>query len=82
MKSCVSVRRKKRVIQENYWDHNVKIDAVKCPVDCVGRNEVVLVSNLMIAGKDPGPSHVSLELIAGSEEVEIHVMAEFFSESL
>ena len=38
--------------------------------------EVLQTLNEMIAGKAPGPSNVSLELIAASRVVGINVMAE------
>ena len=61
--------------EKNYLDHNVEGDAVEGQVVCVSREEVVQVLNEMKTGKAPGPSDVSLELVAASG-VEIHVMAE------
>ena len=29
----------------NDWDHNVKVDGVECPVDCVRGEEVVQMLN-------------------------------------
>ena len=43
-------------------------DAVEGPVDCVSKEEVVQVLMEMKTGKAPGPSDVSLELIAASRE--------------
>ena len=62
--------------EENGWDHNVEGDAVECPVFCVSRAEVLQALNGMNTGKAPGSSDVSLELIAASGGVGIHVMAE------
>ena len=60
---------------ENDWDHNVEGDTVEGPVVSVCREEVLLALNEMTE-KAPGPSEVSLELIAASRGVGIHVMAE------
>ena len=62
--------------EKNYWDHNVEGDAVEGPVVCVSREEVLQALNKMKTGKAPGPSEVSLELIAASGGVGIQVMAE------
>ena len=43
---------------------------------CVSREEVLQALNEMKTGKAPGPSEVSLELIAARRGVEIHVMVE------
>ena len=51
---------------ENDWDHNVDGDAVEGQVVCVSREEVLQAVNEMTTGKAPGPSEVSLELIAAS----------------
>ena len=51
-------------------------DAVEGPVVCVGREEVLQALNKMKTGKDPGPSEVSLELIAASGGVGSRIMAE------
>ena len=59
--------------EENDWDRNVEGDAEEGPVVCVSREEVLQALNEM---KSPGPSEVSLELIAASGEVRIQVMAE------
>ena len=75
MESCVSVRRKEVVMkdhmerimnEENDWDHNMEGDAVEGPVVCVSREEALQASNEMKTGKAPGPSEVSLELIAAN----------------
>ena len=50
-------------------------NAAKGPVDCVGRNEVVQLSNEMKTEKAPGPSEVSFQLVAASTGVGIQVMA-------
>ena len=52
--------------EENYWDHDVEGDAVEVPVVCVSREEVLQPLNEMKTGKAPGPSEVSIELIAAS----------------
>ena len=61
--------------EENNWDHAVDRDAVEGPVICVSREKVLLALNEMKTGKAPGPSVVSLELIAASGGVGIQVMA-------
>ena len=60
---------------ENDWDHNVDGDAVEGLVVSVGREEVLQTLSEMRTGKAPGPSDVSLELIAASRGVGIQVMA-------
>ena len=62
--------------EENYWDHNVEGDAVEGLVVCENTQDVLQVLNEMKTGKAPGPSEVSLELIASSGGVGIKVMAE------
>ena len=52
--------------EENDWDQNVEGDAVESAVVCVSREEVHQASNEMKTGKAPGPSEVSLQLIAAS----------------
>ena len=54
--------------------HDVEGDAVEGPVVCVSREEVLQALNEMKTGKLPGPSEVSLELIAASGGVGIQVM--------
>ena len=61
--------------EENDSYHNIG-DVVEGPVVCVCREEVLQALNEMNTGKDPGPSEVSLELIAASGAVRIHVMTE------
>ena len=61
---------------ENDFNHYVEGDAVEGPVVCVSREVVLQVLNEMKTGKAPGPSEVSLELIAASREVGIQLMAE------
>ena len=61
--------------EENDWDHNVEGDAVEGPVVCVSREEVLQALKGMKTGKAPGPSGVSLELIAASGGVGIQVTA-------
>ena len=82
MESCVSVSRKEvvwmdcmeRIMdEENDWDHNVGGNTVEGPVVCVDREKVVLALN-----EAPGPSDVTLELIATTGDVGIEVMAEIF----
>ena len=55
--------------EENDWHHNVEGDAVDGPVVCLSRGEVVQTSNEMKTGNTPGPSDVSLELIAAQNIV-------------
>ena len=62
---------KERIMnEENDWDH-VEGDAVEGPVVFVSREEALQALNEMKTGKAPGPSKVSLKLIAASEEVGI-----------
>ena len=56
-------------------------DAVEGPVVCVTREDILQTLNDMKTGKAPGPSDVSLELIAASRGVVIHVMAEIYRKS-
>ena len=62
--------------KENYWDHNVEVDALEGPVVCVSIEEALQASNEMKTEKAPGPSEVSLELIAATGGVGIQVMTE------
>ena len=54
----------------------MKEDAVEGPVICISREDVLQTLNEIKTGKAPGPSEVSLELIAASGNVGIQVMAE------
>ena len=56
-------------------NNNVHGDAL-APVSYKCRDEMVQVLNEINTGKGPGPSEVSLELIAASKEAEIYVMDE------
>ena len=51
-------------------------DAVKGPVVCVSREEMLHALNELKTGKAPGPSEVSLELIVANGGVGIQLMAE------
>ena len=62
--------------EENDWDSSVEGDAVEDPVVCVTREEVLQATYEMKAGKNPGPSEVSLELIAARGGVGIQAIAE------
>ena len=62
--------------EENDWNRNVEEDAVQGPAVCVSREEMLQALNEMKTRKAPGPSEVSLELIAASRGVGIQVMAE------
>ena len=69
----------KRIMnEENDWDHNVEGDVVEGLVVSVSRERVLQALNEMKIGKAPGPSKVSLELIAASGGVGIQLMAEIF----
>ena len=68
--------------EEDDWDCNVEVDAVEGPEVCVSRGEVLQALNGMKTGKAPGPSEVSLELIAASGVVGILVMAEIYQKVL
>ena len=57
--------------EENDWIQNVEGDAVEGQVICVNREEVLQGLNEMKTGKVPGPSEVSLELIAARKRVRI-----------
>ena len=54
--------------EENAWDRNVEGDAVEGPGVCVSREEVLQALNEIKTEKIPGPSQLSLELIAISGE--------------
>ena len=56
---------------ENDWDHNVEGGAVVC----VSREDMFLALSEMKTGNAPGPSEVSLEMIADSGGVGIQLMA-------
>ena len=62
--------------EENEWDQNAQADLVEGPVERVSREEVVKTLEKMKAGKAPGPSEVSVEMIAASGEIGIDVMVE------
>ena len=62
--------------EENDWDHNEEVNVVEDPVVCVSREEVLQALNELKTAKDPGPSDVSMKLIAASGEIGIEVMAE------
>ena len=62
--------------EEDDCNHNVEGDAVEGPVVCVIREEVLQALNEMKTGNAPGPSDVSLELIAASGGEGIQMMAE------
>ena len=51
-------------------------DAVECAVVCVSREDVLQALNEMKTGKAPGPSKVSLEMVASGGGVGIQVMVE------
>ena len=61
--------------EKNDWENDVEGDAAEGPVVCVSR-EVLQALNELKTGKDPGPSEVSLELIAACAGVGSRVMAE------
>ena len=56
------------VNEENDQGHDVEGDALEGPQDCVSRDEVVQSLNVIKTGIAPGPSDVSLELIAVSRK--------------
>ena len=62
--------------EQNDWDHNVEGDAVEGSVDCVSREVVLQALNEMKTEKAPGPSELSLELIAASGGVGTQGMTE------
>ena len=68
--------------EENNLDHNVGGDAVEGLVVCVSIHEVLQTLNEVKTGKAPGPSEVSLELIAVGWAVGIQMMAEIFQRVL
>ena len=51
-------------------------DAVEGPVVCISIEVVLLAVNEMSTGRAPGPSVISLKLIAASRGIGIQVMAE------
>ena len=60
--------------EENDWHRNMEIDAVEGPVVCVCRVE--MLQALVKTGITPGPSEVSIELIAASRGVRVRVISE------
>ena len=57
-----------RIMNEEYdWDDNMEGDMVEVLVVCVSKEEM-LVNKCNKTAKGPGPSDVSLELIAASGE--------------
>ena len=60
--------------EENNRNHNVDVDAVGGSVDRVSREEVIQVINDIKTVKSPGPSYVSLQLLAATGILRIHVM--------
>ena len=62
--------------EESDWDHNVEGDAVEGPVVCVNSEKMLQALNEVKTGKAPGPSEVSLELIAANGGVGIQVISE------
>ena len=68
--------------EENDWDHNVEEYTVEGTIVCVCREGVLTTLNEMETRKTPGPSEVSLELIAASVGKGIPVMAEIFQKIL
>ena len=60
----------------NEWDQNMQADLVEGPVERVSWEEVVKALGKMKAGRAPGPSEISVEMIAASEEIRIDVMVE------
>ena len=57
--------------EENGWGHNVDEKAVYGPVGCVCRDKLLQMLNEIQTEKVPGPSDVSLDLIAASTKVGI-----------
>ena len=57
--------------EESDWDHNMEGDTVESPVVCVSIKEVLQALTELKTEKAPGPSEVSLELIAASGRVGI-----------
>ena len=62
--------------EEDGWDQNVQADLVEGPVERVSGEEVVKALRKMKAGKAAGPSELSAEMIAASEEIRTDVMVE------
>ena len=62
--------------EENEWDQNVQADLVEGPVERVSGEEVVKALRKMKAGKAAGPSELSVEMTAASEEIRTDVMVE------
>ena len=60
--------------EENEWDNMTEVDVVKGPIEKVAREEVVQAMVKMKSGKAAGPSEVSVEMIAASDEIGIDVM--------
>ena len=66
----------RKMNEEDDLDRHVEEDAIEGPEVCVGREKVLQTLNETKTVKDPGPSGVSLELIAASGGVEIQVIAD------
>ena len=90
-KLCFSEREKGKVWkdymerimdEENDWDCSAKGDAVEGPVVCVSRQDVLQALNEKKTVRAPGPSEVSLELIATSGGVGIQVKAKICQRAL
>ena len=62
--------------EDNKRDQNVEADLVEGPIERVSREEVAKAMGEFKAGKAAGPSKVSVEMIAASEEIGIGVMVE------
>ena len=62
--------------EENDLSYSVEGDAVEGTVDWLSRYEVLQALNEVKTGKSPGPSDISLELIAAGGKVGIQVTAE------
>ena len=62
--------------EENEWNHMVKIDVVKGPVEKVARNQIVEAMQKMTLRKATGLSEVNVEMIVASGEIGIKVMIE------
>ena len=66
---------KEKIMNEkNEWDHMIKINVVKGPVEKVASNEIVKAMQKMKSGKATGLSEVSVVMIVASGEIEVKVM--------
>ena len=65
-----------KIAWKKHWNQLVKLDQVQASIDIVRMDKMVQMPRDPKEGKTPGPSNVSIKLIAPSWELDIQVMAE------